>query len=333
MNGHEQFDRRTLLKLLGGAAAAPLAAGSATATSPEHFESLQRTDLEPIPTTDVTPDDVDIVSAVPEPDVGIRPGSAISSDAGGCTANFIWRPVPPEDASAGKPTAMAEAEAGSLYIGTAGHCLLRDGNATKEASRPDEDGEDVSDITVAIDVDGTFGLVVGALEAVELGEVVYARQTIPGDSVGIGHDFGLIRIPEKHFDMVDPSLPQFGGPDGTLEDGVPAGEPVHMYGNGNGNGEVFPTKGRYGSSLGETVFGDENAWEYLQRISGGDSGSPVIASQPGSLPDTGGAAAGVATHAVLGVSPPGVGTTIGRCKELVKNDLGLEIELVSDGDL
>lgn len=334
MGANDDMTRRRLLRASATVATGLAAAGTAAGRRGtdgsrgvrEEPTEFDRDAIEPIPPTDVTPSD-DGVTVVPEADEGIRPGSAISSDVGGCTTNFLWRPVGRTDGE------LDESERDAIYIGTAGHCLLESAPAAEMAAHPGEAAEDVSDLTVTIDVDGTFGHVAGALETVDLGPVVYARQSAPDGSADIGHDFGLIRVPDDLRDQVNPSLPQFGGPHGVVEDGVPQGDPVHMYGNGNGNGEVYPTKGRYGVSLGGTLTGEDTAWAYEHRISGGDSGAAIIGSQPDAAPETGAAAAGVATHAIGGVAPPGMGTTIAGCKQMVERDIGLEIEVIEVGDL
>jgi len=159
------------------------------------------------------------------------------------------------------------------------------------------------------------------VEVIELGDVVYARQEEPGGGSGVGHDFGLVKIPEDKRDLVDPSMPQWGGPTGVSLDPVPEGEPVHQYGAGVGNGEVFPTMGSTGVSFG----GNDDAWFAGIRASPGDSGSPLVGDEAASGPPVGGPAAGILTHLSSGGT---AGTTIGRCKEMVREDIGLDVEVV-----
>jgi hypothetical protein len=66
-------------------------------------------------------------------------------------------------------------------------------------------------------------------ETVELGDVVYARQSRDGDD--IGNDFGLVEIPSDAEHLVDPSMPTWGGP--TERGEVNVGETVVRYGNGS----------------------------------------------------------------------------------------------------
>lgn len=253
-------------------------------------------------------------TAIPERAAGIRPGSQIlverEGSTAGCSANFIWR----------------DAASGSLYLGAAGHCFLQDAPAAAEFAKGE--GDDVSDVTVAVATDGTFG---GALAMnlvdvapVELGDVVYARQEEPGDGgEGVGHDFGLVEIPPEIDHLVDFSMPQFGGPDGTVDGVVPDGDPVVQYGAGVVNGETYLTQGSRGISLGAGP--NDGSWTAGIRATPGDSGSALSAAT-GLISYDGDAAAGVLTHiTTMGTA----GTTIDRCLEMVDEDgVGLDLEVV-----
>lgn len=252
-------------------------------------------------------------SAVPERATGIRPGSQllIERDGGtaGCSANFVWRDV----------------DDGSLYLGTAGHCFLQDAPAASEFA--EDEGDDVSGLTVMVATDGTFG---GALSmnfveggVVELGDVVYARQEEPGGGEGVGNDFGLVEIPADAEHLVDPSMPQFGGPDGTVDGAVPGGEPVVQYGAGVLNGETYLTQGSRG--LSEGAGPNDGSWVAAIRASPGDSGSALSAATS-VLSYEGDAAAGALTHLT---SSGTAGTTIDRCLEMVAADgLGKDLEVL-----
>jgi hypothetical protein len=263
------------------------------------------------------------VNGFPERAGGIRPGSQMLielSEGGtaGCTANFIWR------------------DNQRLYIGAAGHCFLGQGDsADNRASRQHEDGANPNQTIDAVKVcaDCTFGGATGLVvqgATIELGRVVYARQTNPveDDNAGVGHDFGLVEIKQNQEEAVDPSMPQFGGPNGVSEGAIPPGQPINQYGAGVGNGEVYATQGSNGASFGDGGTDDE-AWFAAIRASPGDSGSPIQSSQTGSGIE-GDEAGGILTHlTTLGTA----GTTIGRCKEMVAEDINRDIEVVKPGDL
>lgn len=345
-----KFTRRRILLASATAASSLGVVGGASASNQETgHEDL---DPERIPMLEGLELGTDPVSplALPEQAGTVRPGTQMFvTDGGstaGCTANFIWRDAG-RDEDRASPTDGEEGDipdgsdlpggdgdaGGDLYIGTAGHCFLPEGySASESAARDGEEGYDVSDITVEVCSDCTFGglLALSAVqgETVELGEVVYARKALP-DGTQVGHDFGLVRIPDAARHLVDPSLPQWGGPDGVSESAVPEGRPVHQYGAGVVNGELFATQGSTGVSLGDA--GSPDNWSAAIRASPGDSGSPLVAGATGVQLPEGGAAAGVLTHlTTLGTA----GTTMGRCLEMPREDgLDLDLEVVQPGDL
>jgi len=329
----DELSRRNLLRA-GAAATAGLGVvgpASADTTAVEgQIPCVDLTDAEDRTTT------VSASEPLPEPATGIRPGSqmiiTIEDDGTyGCSANFVW-----EDTS----TVVGEGDVDDrerhpLYIGAAGHCFLGEGPADSRAARQHEEGTDTNQRIDAVKVcaDCTFGGATGLLvqgPVIELGDVVYARQTSPveDDDGGVGHDFGLVEIKPDQEEAVDPSMPEFGGPTGVSDAAVPAGTPINQYGAGIGNGEVYPTQGSNGSSLGDGGT-DNDAWFAALRATPGDSGSPIQSSAAGTGVE-GDEAAGILTHiTTLGTA----GTTMGRCKEMVAEDIDKDIEAVLPGEL
>ena len=322
----DDYTRRRLLQASTATAIGLSSLGTASASEPDS-DAPEDEDYEQIPPLDLSDVDLQLESVgpdgVPEQADGVRPGSQMfiesAEGTAGCTANFIWRDTRDPD--------------GPLYIGAAGHCFLDDAPASDSDARDHEDGDNVSDLSISVCADCTFGGATGLSviegEVIELGDVVYARQVNPeeGDDGGVGHDFGLVAVPEEMEEFVDPSLPQFGGPDGVSLQAVPEGELVNQYGAGVANGEVFPTKGSTGVSLGDG--GTPESWFSALRASPGDSGSPLVEGLNDG--EEGGAAAGVLTH----LSTNGTaGTTMQRCKEMPAEDgAGFDLEVVQPGEL
>jgi hypothetical protein len=320
------YTRRRLLKA-STATAIGFGAIGTTAASDGNPDDPKEDNYDQIPPLDLSDIELQLESVspngVPEEADGIRPGSQmfIEDDDGtaGCTANFIWR-----DTTDPKEP---------LYIGAAGHCFLGNAPASESDARDHEDGDDVSDLSISVCADCTFGGATGlsVIEGtvIELGDVAYARQSNPekDNDGGVGHDFGLVAIPAEMEEVIDPSLPQFGGPDGVLAGAVPEGELVNQYGAGVANGEVFPTQGSTGVSLGDG--GSPESWFSALRASPGDSGSPLVEGLDGGK--DGGAAAGILTH----LSTNGTaGTTMQRCKEMPDEDnAGFDLEVVQPGEL
>ena len=317
MQDRDELTRRNLLRASAGTVAGVGVVGTASAgDAVDRRESAER-----IPYLEVE-DNTDTVAGggVPERASGIRPGSQmfitfLDGTTAGCTANFVWRD-----------------SIGDLYIGAAGHCFLPgDKNASENARRDaefDEDVYDVGRLDVSVCADCTVGGATGLTftgTTIALGDVAYARQNLP-DGSEVGHDFGLVRIPSGAEDAVDPSLPQFGGPSGVSKGAVPAGLPVNQYGAGVANGEVFPTMGSNGVSEGD--LGTSESWYAGIRASPGDSGSPLQATEAGTGVE-GGDAGGILTHlTAVGTA----GTTMGRCVEMARQDVGLDIEMVLAGE-
>lgn len=344
MSDDSDYTRRTLLRASAATAAGLGIVGTAAGlesgdgAAAEDFERIPLLDLSDVEDRTTT---IDASEPVPERATGIRPGSQMFiefEDATfGCTANFVWRdtsgtgPRQAEESLHATEEGIVRSENGStggdIYIGAAGHCFLPTGkNASDNAQREEESDEDTFDLSKIVSVrvckDCTFGGLTGLSfiegEVYELGEVVYARQNLP-DGSQIGHDFGIVKIPEELHDAVDPSMPQFDGPTGVEDGAVPQGETVCQYGAGVANGEVFPTMASRGLSLGD--FGDDASWHAEIRASPGDSGSPLEEYETGVGTDAG----GILTH--LDFFPTATaGTTATRCIELPKED-GLDIDL------
>ena len=145
----------------------------------------------------------------------------------------------------------------TLAIGTAGHCL--------------EGGERVVLLTLA----PTGGDPV----LVELGKTLLRRDG------GIGHDYGLVKVPAARHDWVFPTIAGVGGPCGEYAGGDP--QPVAHYGHGlvGGNGGT-PRAGMGVESdvpRGFDLEWDSDSYSWLGELSNGDSGSPVRIAQLGAV--------------------------------------------------
>jgi len=323
-----ELTRRGLLRASAAATVGLGSIGTASAGVPTHGGGRpDDLEAERIPALEFSDEQLqtEAVSGTPERATDIRPGSQMfisypDGTTAGCTANFIWE----------------QRGSGQLYIGAAGHCFLpSDRSASRRAATPEEkqNGEayDVKQLEVSVCADCTFGGLTGLAvvggETISLGDVAYARQVAPDSDGGsyeeVGHDFGLVEIPKDKEDVVDPSLPQFGGPTGVSDDAVPEGEPVNQYGAGVANGEVYPTMGSNGVSLG-SQDPDGESWYAGIRASPGDSGSPLQSTAAGDGVE-GEDAAGILTHlTTLGTA----GTTMAQCRRMAERDVNLDVSTV-----
>ncbi|MEA3200789.1 MAG: hypothetical protein QOE90_2217 [Thermoplasmata archaeon] len=219
----------------------------------------------------VTPNET---SEMLDPNATIGPGAllAISSSTekvgsasvhvlNGCTANWVWKD-----------------QNGTLYLGTAGHCVLGNHTATHG---PGAD-TDAAGVTVYVcpnpcQVGGATGLAFATATAsaslagtwFRLGKVAYARQ--PRAGADPADDFALVAVPASLERLLGPRMPMWGGPDRVAS--IAPGDLLVMHGNGLGVGEVFPTKSRQGVFHGLTSTG--NGFRATVWAAEGDSGSPV----------------------------------------------------------
>ncbi len=234
---------------------------------------------------------------------GIGPGSYLLIDQTDgnsyiCTANFVWRDP-----------------AGNRYLGAAGHCFL----PANVPAAPQGDSTHQYSTRVQVCVSscafgGQLGTVVGgALQ--DLGDVVYARQSMNGTDVG--NDFGLVRIPPGT--TVRPNMPVWGGPSGAPS-APTLGQRVCLYGNAGGLGEVFATKAR----AGVAGVGGPGSWYASVPSAPGDSGAAVVL-----CPALGGAnAAGILTHLATNGTGFIAGTTVARAIEMA-HEANLSISVVN----
>lgn len=135
-------------------------------------------------------------------DQSIRPGiPLLIGDGAGCTANFVFRGT--------------GSRAGTLYLGTAAHCVDDDTGAPVYHA---ETGEE-------------FGRVAYS-SFKELGIESQPCPVIVSCSDDNNNDFALIEIDEEHRDDVHPAMLHFGGPTGLVPyEDVDVGDKVLTYGN------------------------------------------------------------------------------------------------------
>lgn len=231
---------------------------------------------------------------VPADASGLGPGTLLfieQPDATyACTANFLWRGN------------------GALYLGAAGHCFLPEDRTSTHGPGADAD---VSKVRVEACVQSCrFGGQTGFLfhgTTVELGPVVYARQQ-DASGYGVGHDFGLVRIPDAHLALARSSMPVWG----AMETSGPlrAGDITCHYGNAVGFGEAYLTKARTGTGI--TTLPD-GSWRAAIPSNQGDSGSAVATCTAGADGLDAARAVGLLTHlTATGVA----GTTMARAQAM-----------------
>lgn len=286
-------------------------------------------DAEPTPLMTKVPAEVtDLIStrSTPHRDAWLGPGRPIlvqtppNSFVAGCSSSFVYADG-----------------AGDLYLSTAGHCVLHshvDDSKDEDFRQPKvwicvENCAGGLNDDLVLDLFGQ-GPVTGTW--IELGDVLYAQQVhkdFPDTGDQLGEDLGFVEIPDEHEDLVDASMPIWGGPHG--EDDVRIGERVANYGQGVGYGDAEadarPGVGLFTFNSNNSTGPDE--WWALHPAGPGDSGSPLISLQdPGdALPDR--EAVGILTHGL----PPAltVGTLSSHAVQIVEEETGTKLRLVTSG--
>ena len=202
-------------------------AGPAQATEPSRSWTLGGVECDLIPTTQEN-----LEVAAPPVGVGpfcsgVRPGATVLSDGGQCSFNFMWKDA-----------------AGNRYMGTAGHCIVAEGE-----QRTWSYGS---------------GPVAENGQGVRIGEFVYAVLQDP-------KDFALIRLDPSA--AASPQMCHFGGPTGQNDDLVNSTVTLHHYGQGLGVGLTVPGR----SAVATTLSNPNHVYAYGGVIFG-DSGSGAISS-------------------------------------------------------
>jgi len=249
--------------------------------------------------------------ALPELYTGIGPGSAliVGSTVGAqeflCTAAFVFKD-----------------STGDYYLGTAGHCLVRDETDTTAYSGYVDNTKTNNEVDICVQDCLDNALEVGTYVRLYTGMSGAPSGYDPvlfGQSGGIGTDFGLIRIPSTLDSQLRPWMPQFGGPTGQASS-TSTGQLIAHYGHGTyccpvvgGVASRTPVdQGRIAMSLGS----DANSFEFAGWGTGGDSGSGMELATASTNVVTGGNALGVLTHGLI-TSGIGYGTLVQRGLDMV----------------
>jgi hypothetical protein len=153
----------------------------------------------------------------------------------GCTANFVYY-----NGSGAIAPSVAD---GSLYLGTAGHCADKAGQAVYGAITTPGVGPSI----------------------VRIGTV--SKRVERYGNGGVVQDFASIRIDNGH--KVEPDSP-VGGPQGVY-DGCETGQPLKFYGHGY---EAAVGQGKPGA--GVSLHWYESGFGWAGLAFGGDSGSGVM---------------------------------------------------------
>src|SRR5687768_12441654 len=181
----------------------------------------------------------------------VHPGVQTVTDGGQCTANFVFF------------------DASDIYIGQAAHC-----SGTGAAT--DTNGCDAGSLPLGtpVEVDG----------ASQPGTLAYSswiamQQAGETDANACDYnDFALVRIAPDDHDVVNPSIPFWGGPTGVVGT-TTTGAKVLSYGNSSLRGGIEQLSPKEGVSLGQNGGGWSHSVFTASPGIPGDSGSAFIDKQ------------------------------------------------------
>jgi hypothetical protein len=207
-------------------------------------------------------------------DAKIHPGTRLESEAGQCTANFIFT------------------SGDRVFIGQAAHC-------TGKGSASDTDGCESASYPLGseIKVDG----------ADHPGHLVYNSwltmqdRGVKDKDLCAYNDFALVEVDPDDVSKVNPSVPGFGGPIGVRGEGLAAGSQVFTYGNSDLRQGLAPLSPKQGVNLGDGGGGWTHEVATLSPGIPGDSGSGYL--------DSDGRAFGVLSTLNLAPAPGSNGVT------------------------
>ncbi len=206
----------------------------------------------------------------------IHPGVQVTTEAGQCTSNFVFR------------------EGDTVYLGMAAHCAGVGGPT-------DVDGCDTDSLPL-----GSPVIVSGASQPGKLAYSSWLTMQELGETNPAAcafNDLALIQLDPADADQVNPSIPHWGGPVGVNTSGAPAGSRVYSYGSSPlrlGLGLLSP---KAGVSVGDEAGGWSHNVLTVTPGLPGDSGSAFLDSRgralgvlstlnllalPGPLPGTNG---------------------------------------------
>lgn len=224
----------------------------------------------------------------------VHPGVQTSTAGGQCTANFVFT------------------DATDVYIGQAAHCSGTGGQT--ETNGCDAGSLDVG---TPVEVDG----------ASRPGTMVYnswlTMQDVGEDDPNACayNDFALIRLDPADHDLVNPSIPFWGGPT-SVGDATATFERVHSYGNSSLRLGLAPLSPKTGTSLGTNGGGWNHPVYTVTPGIPGDSGSAFL--------DADGRAIGVLSTLALAPLPGSNGVSdIGLALAYMEAHTAFDVDLAT----
>ncbi|WP_232667145.1 serine protease [Pseudonocardia sp. TRM90224] len=177
---------------------------------------------------------------------------------------LLYTPFRDDAASACTAGFVFTGRSGEVYLGSAAHCAAAEPN-------PLDDG-----CSAAVLPLGTPVAVQASDGAQVRGRLAYSswlamqRRGEAADELCALNDFALVEIDPEAVGLVNPTVPEVGGPDGIDTDGADPGETVYSYQPNNGGAL------RVGVALGSSTDGLAHRVRSAEPGGHGDSGSGYL---------------------------------------------------------
>jgi hypothetical protein len=185
----------------------------------------------------------------PAASAAVHPGVQTYTAGGQCTANFIFT------------------SGTDVLIGQAAHCASTGGQT-------ETDGCSSGSLPLGTPVEVTGASQPGTLVYSSWLTMQANGETDP-DTCAY-NDFALVRLDPADHDLVNPSIPHWGGPEGLNTAGTAAGDVVHSYGNSSLRQGITLLSPKTGLSIGTAGGGwTHNVYTFTPGIPG-DSGSAFL---------------------------------------------------------
>ena len=195
------------------------------------------------------------------PDAPIRPGVQTITEGGQCTANFVFT------------------DGTAVYLGQAAHCS---GMGAAIATDGCDQAADPLPIGTPVEIVGFDGESYRGTLAYSSWNTMLDGGETDEDTCAY-NDFALVRIDPADHDAVNPSLPYWGGPDGTRTTATDFGEDVYTYGNSGLRFGASTLSPKSGTSLGTHDSGWTHTIYTATPGIPGDSGSAVLDAEGAAL--------------------------------------------------
>jgi len=236
--------------------------------------------------------------AAPPP---ISPGVQTFTEAGQCTANFVFT------------------SGGQNYIGQAAHCSGQ--GAATATNGCDQDAEPLP-IGSPVEIVGFDGESYSGTLAYSSWNTMISGGESDANTCNY-NDFALVRI-NAPASLVTGTMPHWGGPTGTRPSGAASSGNVYTYGNSGLRGGVSTLSPKTGTSLGTSAGGWNHTIYTATPGIPGDSGSGVL--------DSTGRALGVLVTVAIAPFPGSNGVTdLGRAVDYARAHGFADLTLTQGG--